>query len=93
MAEPIGPGDWIRRIDDLLPDVPRGTVMRCEDIDPEPGACLFCGPNAFGLFLSVGPGAFFACWCPNHWEVIYRPSQSLFLEQLMDVPAPEKVEA
>ena len=91
MSAPIGPGDWVERIDDINELAPRGTIARCVEIDSEEGTCSVCGDVNCGLLLTVKhhPGDDY--WCPNHWRPIYRPKADLIerlLEPVPDEPVP-----
>lgn len=101
MSAPIGPGDWVeyyRRSNDALyktSAITLGSLYRVESLH----TCRGRGGKVSQSARFVGidhrsPTSKSGFWSVNVWclRPIYRPSESLFLERLMDVPASPELE-
>jgi len=92
MSAPIGPGDWVECVNaesgwtDGDPRLVLGAIYVVEEVairrrDPRTGL------ETVGLYLREVPSH--VPWSITRFRPIYRPSESLFLQRLMEVPAPE----
>lgn len=93
MAAAIGPGDWVECCKGPdYPPVTVGSIWLCVGIEAE--AWGFCTDvngrtsRCKGIPILLKGGG--APWCSCGFRPIYRPSESRFLERLMDTPAPAR---
>lgn len=93
MAAPIGPGDWVQVVTGHPEDAPDdGNVFYVVEVGRDCDGWCTCGsPDAVTLH-GDSTGLRFA-WCVCEVRPLRRPSESLFLQRLMDVPAPEHEDA
>lgn len=95
MSNAIGPGDYIECIETWHafdgPSVFKGRVYLCTEVGFG-CVCPSCGQEAWVDVAEVPPSPDLA-WCVCLFRPIYRPSESQFLERLMDVPVSKELES
>lgn len=99
MSAPIGPGDWVECID-VTPRNSNGPgnltwlrLLRVGAIYRVQAVFTLDGEDGFALAgFPPPPSPRMRGFRADRFRPIYRPSESLFLERLMDVPAAPEFE-